>query len=78
MQRENPLALLESFLWVILEHVWLVYLTIHFWHRFAYRAYKKNTYARINKHTPVQGESFTITFTFIHHTYQVIILINTS
>jgi hypothetical protein len=30
MQRENPLALLERFMWVILEHVWLVYLTVHF------------------------------------------------
>jgi hypothetical protein len=30
MQRENPLALLEHFLWVVLERVWLVYLTVHF------------------------------------------------
>jgi hypothetical protein len=30
MQRENPLALLESVLWVVLERVWLVYLTVNF------------------------------------------------
>jgi hypothetical protein len=30
MQTENPLALLESFLRVILERVWLVYLTVRF------------------------------------------------
>jgi hypothetical protein len=30
MQRENPLALLESVLWVVLERVWFVYLTVNF------------------------------------------------
>jgi hypothetical protein len=30
MQRENPLSLLESVLWVVLEHVWFVYLTVNF------------------------------------------------
>jgi hypothetical protein len=29
MQRENPLALLESVRWVILERVWFVYLTVN-------------------------------------------------
>jgi hypothetical protein len=30
MQRENPLVLHESVLWVVLERVWLVYLTVNF------------------------------------------------
>jgi hypothetical protein len=30
MQRVNPLALLESVLWVVLEQVWFVYLTVNF------------------------------------------------
>jgi hypothetical protein len=30
MQRENPLALLESVMWVVLERVWFVYLTVNF------------------------------------------------
>jgi hypothetical protein len=30
MQRENPLALLEIVLWVVLERVWFVYLTVNF------------------------------------------------
>jgi hypothetical protein len=30
MQRENPLALLERVLWVVLERVWFVYLTVNF------------------------------------------------
>jgi hypothetical protein len=30
MQRENPLALLESVLWAVLERVWFVYLTVNF------------------------------------------------
>jgi hypothetical protein len=34
MQRENPLALLERVLWVVLERVWFVYLI------------QKNTYAK--------------------------------
>jgi hypothetical protein len=29
MQRENLLALIESVLWVILERVWFVYLTVN-------------------------------------------------
>jgi hypothetical protein len=39
-------------------------------------SYMQKEYVRqINKHTTLQGKSFTITYTFIHHT---IILINTS
>jgi hypothetical protein len=30
MQRENPLALLGSVLWVVLKCVWFVYLTVNF------------------------------------------------
>jgi hypothetical protein len=30
MQRENPLALHKSVLWVVLERVWFVYLTVNF------------------------------------------------
>jgi hypothetical protein len=30
MQRENPLALLERVMWVVLERVWFVYLTVNF------------------------------------------------
>jgi hypothetical protein len=30
MQRENPLALLESVLCVVLERVWFVYLKVNF------------------------------------------------
>jgi hypothetical protein len=30
MQRENPLALLESALWLVLERVGFVYLTVNF------------------------------------------------
>jgi hypothetical protein len=30
MHRENPLALLERVLWVVLERVWFVYLTVSF------------------------------------------------
>jgi hypothetical protein len=30
---------------------------------------QKEYVRQINKHTPVQGSLFTITFTFIHHTY---------
>jgi hypothetical protein len=30
MQRENPLALLESVVWVVLERVWFVYLIVNF------------------------------------------------
>jgi hypothetical protein len=30
MQRENPLALLEHVMWVVLERVWFVYLITSF------------------------------------------------
>jgi hypothetical protein len=30
MQRENPLALLERVLWVVLERLWFVYLIVNF------------------------------------------------
>jgi hypothetical protein len=30
MQRENPLALLKRVMWVVLERVWFVYLTVNF------------------------------------------------
>jgi hypothetical protein len=29
MQRENPLALIERVLWVVLERVWFVYVTVN-------------------------------------------------
>jgi hypothetical protein len=41
MQRENPLALHESVLWVVLERVWFVYLTVNFYIRSAYCTYKR-------------------------------------
>jgi hypothetical protein len=41
MQRENPLTLLERVLWVVLERVRFVYLTVSFSYRFAYRTYKR-------------------------------------
>jgi hypothetical protein len=45
MQRDNPLALLERVMRVILERVWFFYHEINFLYRFAYRTYKRN-------HTP--------------------------
>jgi hypothetical protein len=54
MQRENPLALLESFLWVVLERVWFVYPQSTF--SIDLRIVHTKEYVRqINKHTPLQG-----------------------
>ena len=74
MQRENPLALLERVLWVILERVWFVYpqLTSSIDLRIVHT---KEYVRQINKHTPLHGQSFTITYTIIYHTT---ILINMS
>jgi hypothetical protein len=30
MQRKNPIALHESVMWLVLERVWFVYLTVNF------------------------------------------------
>jgi hypothetical protein len=54
MQRENPLALLESVLWVVLERVWFVYsqstssIDLRIVHT-------KEYVCQINKHTPLHG-----------------------
>jgi hypothetical protein len=46
MQRENPLALSERVLWVVLECVWFVYPTVNFESSIHVSYIQKNMYAK--------------------------------